>query len=202
MLCIFISVLILAGCAKSTEIVKKPPAMDTQVVSLPSETPIPLSATPTPTIIPTDSPVPSPAIQIPTETPVQSTPTITALPEHLITSIEEIVGVWKGKWDGYYLQEFSPEGQTRTLYEQYPETVERELYTFENGFLTWSDITYTIGEPQECLDDPVATYEVYITYRGDQPESLRWVLVGEDHCEPRHRLLTLFPYTWFGTSLP
>jgi hypothetical protein len=110
--------------------------------------------------------------------------------------------VWRGKWDVYYLQEFTSDGQTRLLYEQYPETVERELYTFEDGLLSWGDITFTTGEPQECLDDPAATYEVYITYRGDQPESLRWVLVGEDHCVPRYKFLTVNPYTWFGTTLP
>lgn len=187
-------VLPLSGCQTSPQTTEPPPTV--------SETPIPLSAIPTSTIIPTESPVPPTATQMPSETPIPPTLTITAQPEHRVTSIDELVGVWRGKLDTYYLQEYTSDGQTRTIYEQYPETVERELFTFEDGLFTWGDITFTIGEPQECLDDPVATYEVYITYRDDQPESLRWVLVGEEHCEPRYQYLTIKPLTWYGATLP
>lgn len=100
------------------------------------------------------------------------------------------------------MEEYTSDGEAIIVFEQYIETVEKELFTFEDGLLTWGEITFTTGEPQECLDDPVASYEVYITYQGDQPVSLRWVLVGEEHCQPRYKFLTLFPYTWFGTTLP
>lgn len=200
--CIFFSIAILAACTKPTEMVTMPPLMDTQVVSPPSEMPAPPTASPTPKTIPTDSPVPPTATQIPTEIPTLLPPTTTALLEHRVTTIDELVGVWRGRWDANYLHEFTSDGLSIVVFEQYLEPVERELFTFEDGLFVWGDIIFTIGEPQECLDDPVATYEVYITYRGDQPESLRWVLVGEDNCEPRYKYLTVFPITWFGTTLP
>jgi hypothetical protein len=184
----------LLGCQTATQ--------TTELVLIPSETLIPSTTTPVPMTIPTDSPISPTATHVPTESPVPLTPTITALPEHRVTSIDELVGVWRGKWDANYLHEFTSDGQSRILFEQYLETVERELFTIEDGLFKWGDILYTIGEPQECLDNPVATYEVYITYRGDQPESLRWVLVGEENCEPRYKYLTVFPITWFGDSLP
>jgi hypothetical protein len=187
---------LLSGCQTAVQSTIPPP-QPSETSLLPTNTLVPASVTP----IPTSASEPSPTI-VPTDTSVPPTPTITAIPEQRVTSIDQLIGVWRGKWDTYYLEEYTSNGEAIVVIEQYIETAEKELFTFEDGILTWGEITFTIGEPQECLDDPVASYEVYITYQGDQPVSLRWVLVGEEHCQPRYKFLTLFPYTWYGTALP
>lgn len=194
MACLIIS--FISGC-QTASLTTEPLLQPTETRLPPTNTLIPPTITPAPTNTLELSPT-----VVPTDTSIPPTPTITAPLEHRVTSIDELIGVWRGKWDAYYLQEFTADGHSTIIFEQYLETVEKELFTFEDGLLTWGEITFTTGEPQECLDDPVATYEVYITYQGDQPESLRWVSVGEEHCEPRLKYLTLFPYTWYGTALP
>jgi hypothetical protein len=48
----------------------------------------------------------------------------------------------------------------------------------------------------DCVNNPQATYEVYITYLDDQPEKLRFLLVGEDHCIDRQTFLDGQTLTW------
>jgi len=183
--CLLISAL--SGCQTTPQ--------TTELASIPTETSIPPSVTPLPKIISTNTLIPPTPTEVPTETSIPLTPTITALPEQRVTSVDQLIGVWKGKWDTNYLEQYKSDGEAVLIFEQYRETAEKELFTFEDGLLKWGEIAFTIGEPQECLDDPAASYEVYITDQGDQPVSLRWVLVGEEHCQPRYKFLTLFPYT-------
>ena len=66
----------------------------------------------------------------------------------------------------------------------------KEWLTVEEGILSWGKITADGGTtPTKCIDNPSATYEIYITGRGDQPESLRFVLVGTDNCADRQEFL-------------
>ena len=80
--------------------------------------------------------------------------------------------------------------------------INSEWFTFKGGTLTWGKITFAESNPQECWDNPEATYEIYITYRGEQPEKLRFVLVGEDHCYDRQEFLDGNTLSWIGPEIP
>jgi hypothetical protein len=83
----------------------------------------------------------------------------------------------------------------------------REWWGFEDGILTFGDwVSGAWVKPftasTDCINTPQATYEVYITYQGDQPEKLRFELVGEDHCTDRQTFLDGQTLTWVGTYPP
>jgi hypothetical protein len=133
----------------------------------------------------TDSPVPpAPAAS---DTPIPPTATMTASPEQPVSSIAEIAGVWKGYWSDQNMLfwEIGDTGQTELTWEKSGDTLNVEWITIQDGILTFGDIVRGDSIATKCLENPAATYEVYLTRRGDQPESLRFVLVGEDSCLDR-----------------
>lgn len=121
---------------------------------------------PTQEIVPT---VPPP----PTEPPVQ---------EIRITSADEIVGKWEGKYLSYTLpHEFRADGLLIvSITGKY--VISKGKYWFEDGLLKMND------REGDCAD-MLGVYEVYATYEGDRPTKLRFVLVGEDACESRKNTL-------------
>lgn len=169
--CLVVSTL--SGCQTSAP---QPTLLPPTVTSIP----------PTSTPVPTGTPVPIPT-SVPTETPIPPTATITASPEQQVNSIDEVVGVWKGYWSdqNMLLWEIGATGQTELTWEKNGDTLNVEWITIEDGIMTFGDIVKGDSIATKCLENPVATYEVYLIRRGDQPESLRFVLVGVDNCYDR-----------------
>ena len=172
-ICLIVSSL--AGCQTAA----------TQSASLP---PTATTLPPTSPPVPTDTPAPTPT-PVPTDTPVLPTATITASPEQPVNSIDEVFGVWKGYWSdqNMILMDIGATGLLDLTFEK-GRSILAAWITIENGIMTWGD--FTKGEvATKCQENPVATYEVYITRRGDQPESLRFVLVGAENCFDRQEFL-------------
>jgi hypothetical protein len=88
-------------------------------------------------------------------------------------------------------------GQTELTWERDGSTLVVEWITIDNGLLTWGDIVRGDAIPTKCQENPAATYEVYLTRRGDQNEELRFVLVGEDHCYDRQEFFDGQTLRWF-----
>lgn len=172
-ICLIVSSL--AGCQTAAT---QPPSLPPTTTALP----------PTSPPVPTDMPAPTPT-PVPTDTPVLPTATITASPEQPVNSIDEVFGVWKGYWSdqNMILMDIGATGLVDLTFEK-GQSILAAWITIENGIMTWGD--FTKGEiATKCRENPVATYEVYITHRGDQPESLRFVLVGTDNCWDRIEFL-------------
>jgi hypothetical protein len=188
-LVILLMVVSLPGCQTTTQTTNPPPT------EIPVQnTSVPPSATPAST----DTPEPAP-----TETPILPTPTFTAQPERSVESLDELVGIWKGYWSDVNMifTEFLDTSQAKLTWER-GGLINTEWFTFENGLLTWGKITFAESNPQECWDNPEATYKVYITFRGEEPEKLRFVLEGEDHCYDRQEFYDGKTFTWVGTKIP
>ena len=104
---------------------------------------------------------------------------------------DELVGVWSITWSDQttLFVEFTP---LRRAVITFPEgdLVGRDTFSLEAGRLTWESVDTSLDVSTACAANPVATYEVYLTRRGDQPVSLRFVLVGSDACLERSLLLT------------
>jgi hypothetical protein len=187
---IFLFGFCLMGCQVENPVILTEPA--------PTETQIPPSATqaPTDTLKPTST-------EIPTATPTPPEPTITAQAERLAESLDEFVGVWRGYWSDANMiyTEFMVSGQARLTWER-GGVINVEWFTFENGTLTWGKITYAESNPQVCWDNPEASYEVYITKRGEQPENLRFKLISQDQCSDRKEFYDGKTFRWVGTEIP
>jgi hypothetical protein len=179
------------------------PPTNTQVSSPLSETSSPLqpTAAPTNTLEPTS-----------TNSPIVATPTLSPN-EQPVASWNELYGVWMGLWstDHNVLMEFIATMRPRVGFEEVigspSDDTGREWWGFEDGILTFGDwVSGAWVKPftasTDCINTPQATYEVYITYQGDQPEKLRFELVGEDHCTDRQTFLDGQTLTWVGTYPP
>ena len=157
--------------------------------TLPLPTQIPPTSTP---VVPTDTPaMPNTPEPSPTATPVPPTATITAQAERPVESIDELVGVWQGSWSdlSIVLLEFKASKQSTQQVKGGGQFSGSEWYDFNDGLLIWGKHIKPMNAAQKCIDNPEATYEVYITYRGEQPEKVRFVLVGEDQCYDRQEFL-------------
>jgi hypothetical protein len=130
-----------------------------------------------------------------------------------IGSITELYGVWKGLWstDQNVFMEFIATMQPRVGFEEvvdYPgDDIGREWFDIGIGILTFGDWVKgawvkPFSASTDCINNPQATYEVYITYLVDHPKKLRFVLVGEDHCIDRQTFLDGQTLTWVGTYPP
>jgi hypothetical protein len=188
-LVIILLVISVPGCQSAVQTTQPAP---TEIP--PANTPVPPSATPSPS----DTPEP-----VPSETPILPTPTFTAQAERSVESMDELIGVWKGFWSNInmIMLEFSANKQSYTSLTD-GSFSGSEWYDFNDGMLTWGKTIKPMNAAQKCIDNPEATYEVYITYRGDQPEKLSFVLVGEDQCADRQELLDGNTLTWVGTEAP
>jgi hypothetical protein len=204
-LAIFFIVLALVACQTTPQTTQPSPTRipPTNTSIPPSATPIPSRTSVPPTFMPLPSNTPKPtSTSMPTNTATPSGPTLTAQPERPVSSVDELIGVWKGFWQAPMFQEFRPNGEASIYWAEYSEWLETELYTFDNGILTWGKITMPWGEPAICLDNPVAAYHVYVSYRGDQRISIHFELVGEDNCSDRKIFLDGKTQTWVGTTVP
>ncbi len=179
-LCLLLAPLV--GCQASPQATEPPP----------TETAIPRSPTPAPT----NTPEPT-ATTVPSATPVPPTATITLSPEEPVTSLDELVGTWVGYWSDINLinMEFLNTSRSIVSFARDNSVLVRQFFTIENGILTWTSAEGP-SIASACLENPVATYEIYITRRGDQPASLRFALVGEDACVDRVELLDGNTLTW------
>lgn len=109
-----------------------------------------------------------------------------------ITSPEAIEGIWQGEYDNQSLYyEFRVDGtmeffglgigpEIGKIYKQ--QILAGPYYWFEDGLLKFND---SIGE---CTG-MVGKYEVYKPYEGKDYVHLRFVLVGNDPCETRRKIL-------------
>jgi hypothetical protein len=107
----------------------------------------------------------------PTTIPPTSAPV-----EALAGSINDLVGVWWYPKAGVKA-EFKADGTYRTF--SGSETVDEGTYTFDAGKATW--VTSTLY----CVDNPTATYQVFVTKQNGSPVSLRMQVVGDDLCRGR-----------------
>jgi hypothetical protein len=186
---ILLLILSLPGCQSTVQT-----ALPSPTEIQPVNTPVPPSAT----AAPTDTPEPAPS-----DTPILPTPTFTAQPERPVKSMDELVGVWKGFWSNVnmIMLEFSADKQSSQSLTG-GQFTGSEWYDFKDGILTWGKMIRPMNAAQQCIDNPEATYEVFITYRGDLHEKLRFVLVGEDQCYDRQEFLDGKTITWIGTEAP
>jgi hypothetical protein len=140
-----------------------------------------------------------------------------AQPEQPVTSWDELFGVWRGFWGShnvlmkfiYTMMGMQPIVGFEEAGVEYPGGDNwAEWWGFEGGILTLGDWVNgawvkPFSASTDCINNPQATYEVYITtYRGFAPKTLRFVLVGEDHCIDRQIFLDGQIFTWVGTGLP
>jgi hypothetical protein len=137
---------------------------------------------PTPVPLPTELPT---ATLKPTNTPIQETPTPTALPEVPVSQIEDILGIWNGYWSdtASLYTELTSNGEYRLFFRTAGEPG-KGTFSLDGNLLTWET-----AEGDSCAQNPIATYEVFVTKRVDQPVNLRFVLVGEDLCWERKEYL-------------
>ncbi|OGN94015.1 MAG: hypothetical protein A2Y88_14875 [Chloroflexi bacterium RBG_13_48_10] len=186
---IILLVISLPGCQSAVQTTQPPPAKIP-----PKNTPVPPSATPA--LSNTPEPVPS-------DTPILPAPTFTAQAERSVESMDELVGVWKGFWSNINLimLEFSVNKQSSQSLTG-GQFAGSEWYDFKDGMLTWGKMIKPMNAAPQCIDNPEATYQVFITYRGDQPEKLSFVLVGEDQCDDRQEFLDGNTLTWVGVEAP
>lgn len=156
----------------------------------------------------------------PVDVSIPVAPTLTNQPERAVVSIDELMGMWLAVTGPdanivlYFLDnKLSLAGfESRAL-------GYAEWFNIEGGIITWGPMTSwpswpidttiltwgeVISQPNastDCLNNAEASYEVYITYRGDQPEKLRFVLDGEDHCIHRQTFLDGQSLTWLGKEI-
>lgn len=166
---------LLVGCQGSPQATEPPPTATT----------IPPSSTPAPS----NTPEPTATI-VPSATPIPPTATITLSPEEPVTALDELVGTWVGRWSDINAinLEFLNTQRAIVSFARNNSVLVRLIFTIENGIITWTS-SEGPSVASACSENPVATYEVYITRRGDQPVSLYFVLVGEDACIDRVELL-------------
>jgi Tol biopolymer transport system component len=130
-----------------------------------------------------------------------------------VASWDELYGIWSGSWSTGHsvLMEFIATMRPRVGFEEaviYPgDDIGREWFNIEGGILTFGDwINGAWIKPfsasTDCINNPQATYEVYITSQDDLPEKLHFVLVGEDHCLDRQTFLDGQTLTWVGSYPP
>jgi LysM repeat protein len=131
-----------------------------------------------------------------------------AQPEQPVASRTELFGVWKGLWSANHniLMVFIPTMMPWVAFEEdveYPgDDNGIEWFNVEDGIVTfgaWVGGAWVkpFSASIDCINNPQATYEVYITsYRGFAPKTLRFVLVGEDHCVDRQTFLDGQTLTW------
>jgi hypothetical protein len=129
-----------------------------------------------------------------------------------IASINQLYGVWTGLWstDQNVFMEFIATMRPQVDIEDFCCTLGddtgREWFTVEGGILTfgaWVKEAWVkpFSASNDCVNNPQATYEVYITYPVDHSKRLRFVLVGEDHCIDRQTFLDGQTLTWVGQIL-
>ena len=96
--------------------------------------------------------------------------------ETLADSINDMVGVW---WypKAAVQVEFKADGTSRTFASS--ETIDEGTFTFDSGKATWATSALY------CVDNPTATYEVYVTTLDGNPVSIRMQVVGQDLCRGR-----------------
>lgn len=162
----------------------------------PVSTEAPLAATPIPRATNTPPPIPT---LIPSATPIPPTATITLSPEQPVTSLDELLGVWHAYWsDKTTLEiEFIPSHRAVITFMD-GTLIGRDTFSIAGGLLTWESVDESLDVPTACAANPVATYQVFITRRGDQPVSLRFALVGEDACVERSLLFDGQVLKWEG----
>lgn len=99
-----------------------------------------------------------------------------------ITSADQIVGKWMGKYLSYTLpHDFRADGLLIvSITGKY--VISKGQYWFEEDLLKMND------REGDCANVP-GVYEVYATYEGDRPTKLRFVQVGEDACADRRNTL-------------
>lgn len=111
-----------------------------------------------------------------------------------MSSINELVGIWRGYWSDQNNVYFEMSGtgfaKVFLLEDRYnPDQIIAYLKTtLDEGSL----IMVTTGGasfPEACKQNPSANYEVYVTKRGGESAQLRFVLVGEDSCVDRQVFL-------------
>jgi len=209
---ILTSVNLLTACSKATEPRSEP---TTQVV-LPTELLTAAQVTATQTLpSPTNSPRPTLA-----DTSFPIVPTLNNQQEQAVTSIDELIGKWLAVTgpDANIVLYFLDNGLSLAGFER-RELNYAEWFNFEDGIITWGPMTSwpswpidttlltwgdVISEPntsRDCQTNTEATYEVYIVYKGAQPEKLRFVLDGEDHCIHRQTFLDGQSLTWLGREI-
>ena len=86
-----------------------------------------------------------------------------------------------------------------------------EWFTFDRGQLIWGDTTFpcasnpwlTWGYEQNWIDNAIAHYDLFITYHGNQPDTLRFVLEPfEDNSPERKEYLTDDFFHWGEALAP
>ena len=103
--------------------------------------------------------------------PVPSAPV-----ETLAGSINDVLGTWWSPQAGVQYT-LKADGMYRVFANS--ETVDEGTYAFENGRITW--LTSTVF----CVDNPTATYDVYVTKENGKPAWIRMEVVGSDLCKGR-----------------
>jgi hypothetical protein len=158
------------------------------------------SATPAaPTQVPADPPT---ATNVPTETPVPETPTPSLSEEIAVSSIEELVGIWRGYWSdqNYVYFEMNGNGFAKVYFLENRYNPDQIIAYLKTTLVEGSLTIVTTGGAsvaEACKQNPSANYEVYVTKRGDESVLLRFVLVGEDSCVDRQSFLDGMTLTRF-----
>ena len=178
---------------------------------------------PSPTLFPPTK-IPRPvSTEVSTEVPLQTTLDISTQGESKVESIGELDGFWRSGHTklGIYIRtntDLNGEAGSVEIYGLPTpgatgfNCVIVEKFTFKDGILTWGDPSFpcmeqggawlTWGYEQMWIDNPQAKYELYITYQDGQPETLRFVLVGEDKSQVRQDSLNNKTLTWIGAEAP
>jgi hypothetical protein len=150
------SITVLVACAKTAEIASFPP------------TPMTIQITETQTLPSrTNTPIPAPAdVSIPVAS------TLSDQPERAVASIDELIGRWLAVTgqDANVVLELQAKKQSYACFER-RELNYTELFNHEGGILTWGDMItsqylsdpYPPNASTDCINNPEATYEVYIT---------------------------------------
>ena len=194
-LALLLSVL-LAACQS-----QEPAAPASTIQDQPTYTAAPVPST-TPAATTQVTAEPPTATTIPTETPVPETSTPSLSEETTVSSMNELVGIWRGYWSDqnnvYFEMNGNGYAKVYLLENRYnPDQIVAYLKTtLAEGMLT---IVTTGGSsfPEACKQNPSANYEVYVTKRGDESVLLRFVLVGEDSCVDRQAFLDGMTLTRF-----
>lgn len=137
---------------------------------------------PTATALPPEPTAEPTATQEPTQAPTPLPPTPEIVPENLATSIQDLSGIWKGRWsdttsvnmqirDTGDFKVFFPDGQV----------ISTGRFVFEDGKMNFLNSSEEAGDP--CTQ--AVSYQVYVTRTSDHPAFLRFILVGEDKCVDR-----------------
>jgi hypothetical protein len=146
---------------------------------LATESPKPSPLPPTSTVPPTKTIAPSPTPFSPTTTPKP-----TSAPEEAVTMMEDVLGTWRFSLEGEkYLIQFQEDGFYNLGWEGNLTAVERGKYALEGNLLTF------LSSPRECPDVGISIYEVYVIKIDEKPEKLHFILVGDDDCADRKKVL-------------